>query len=67
MQFDNDVVFFIQSPEPVLKSNWRLYGTELLNFGKCEVNWEIHDFSVQSFWNSSDIKLLDVIDKTIRF
>ena len=67
MQFDNDVVFFIQSPEPVLKSNWRLYDTELLNSGKCEVNWEIHDFNVQSFWNSSDIKLLDVIDKSIPF
>ena len=47
----------------VYKRNWRNYSPENLNALLREVDWEINFDSVQSYWNSFECKLIEIVDK----
>ena len=52
-----------KSPPPNLfKRNWKLYSKEKLISSLNSIDWKIEFDEVQSFWNSFESKLIEVID-----
>ena len=47
----------------VYKRNWKNYSPEKLNALLRDVNWQINFDSVQSYWNSFESKLVEIVDK----
>ena len=48
--------------KPIFKRNWKSYNKESLITELSKINWVIENDDVQSYWNSFESKLIEIVD-----
>ena len=63
------ILFSIRSTKIPLrdlyKRNWKFYTKEQLIFSLRNVNWEINNDDVQSYWNTFESRLVEIVDALV--